>query len=188
MKTIHADRAFESCKTALNEQGITLLCCDTNSHVPFIERAIKFVKERVRCVRSLLPKEIKRIPTRLMRELVYCTVKIMNSIRRKGGVHPVMSSRQIIVGRKMKLPPFPPGSCVFAIPGPTSNSVDKMRSFASLYLRPNDEGGGHFVYDIKTMQRRSVGRIVGRNKKPIPMNDNVIAAINKQATEEGEGI
>ena len=99
-----------------------------------------------------------------------------------------MSSRPIIVGRKMRLPPYPPASCVFAIPGPTSNSVDKMRAFAALYLRPNDEGGGHFVYDIMTMQRRSVGRVVGRNKKPIPMSDNVIEAINKQAKEEDEGI
>ena len=99
VKTIYADRAFESCKTCLSEQGITLMCCDTNSHVPFIERAIRFVKERVRCVRSMLPKRIKRVPARLMRELVISTVKMINSIRRKGGVHPVMSPRQIITGR-----------------------------------------------------------------------------------------
>ena len=43
VKTIYADRAFKSCKTCLSEQGITLLCCDANSHVPFIERAIRFV-------------------------------------------------------------------------------------------------------------------------------------------------
>ena len=59
VKTIFADRSFESCKTALSEQGITLLCCETNSHIPFIEHAIRFLKERVRCVGSILPKEIK---------------------------------------------------------------------------------------------------------------------------------
>ena len=67
VKVIYADRAFESCKTELSEQGITLYCCDTNSHVPFIERGTRFMKERVRCVRSMLPKEIQRIPARLMR-------------------------------------------------------------------------------------------------------------------------
>ena len=148
VKTIYADRAFEACKEVLNEQGITLLCCDTNSHVPFIERTIRFVKERVRCVRSMLPRRIKRIPTRLMRELVMSTVKMMNSIRRKGGVHPVMSPRQIITERRMKLPLYPPGSCVYAVPEKTSNSLDKMRSFARLYLRPNEEGGVYFVYNI----------------------------------------
>ena len=50
VKTIYADRASEICETGLSEQGITLVCCDTNSHVPFIERAIRFVKARVRCV------------------------------------------------------------------------------------------------------------------------------------------
>ena len=90
VKVIYADQAFESCKTELSEQGITLLCCDTNSHVHFIERGIRFVKERIRYGRSMLPKEIKPIPTRLMQELVVLTVKMINSIRRKRGVHPVM--------------------------------------------------------------------------------------------------
>ena len=63
-----------------------------------------------------------------------------------------------------------------------------MRSFAGLYLRPNDEGGGHFVYNIATMERCSVGRVIGINKKPIPMTDNVIDTINKQAKEELNGI
>ena len=184
VKTIYADQAFESFKTALSEQGITLLCCDTNLHVPFIERAIRFLKERVRCVRSMLPKEIKRIPTWLMRELVMCTVKMVNSIRRKGGVHPVMLSRQIITGRRMKLPPYSPGSCIFAIRGGITNNIDHMRSFEALYLRPNNKGGGHFVYSIETMQRCSVCRVV----KPIPMTKNVIDTINKQASEEKNGI
>ena len=48
VKVIYADQAFESCKTELNEQGITLLCYDTNSHVHCIEQGIKFVKERVK--------------------------------------------------------------------------------------------------------------------------------------------
>ena len=57
MKVIYADRAFESCKTELSKHGITLLCCDTNSHVPLIEQGIRFMKERVKYVRSMLPKE-----------------------------------------------------------------------------------------------------------------------------------
>ena len=62
VKVIYTDRAFESCKTELSEQGITLYCCDTNSHMPFIKQVIRFVEEKVRCVKSMLPKKIKRIP------------------------------------------------------------------------------------------------------------------------------
>ena len=88
----------------------------------------------------------------------------------------------------MKLPPYPPGSCVYTVPGKTTNSLDNMRSFAGLYLRPNDKGGGYFVYNIDTMQRCSVGRVIGINTKPIPMTDNVVDKINKQAKEELKGI
>ena len=62
VKVIYTDWVFESCKTKLSEQGITLYCCDTDSNVPFIEQGIRFVTERVRCVRSMLPKEIEQIP------------------------------------------------------------------------------------------------------------------------------
>lgn len=62
MKMIYADRAFESCETELSEQGIHLVCCDTNAHVQFVERGIIFVKERIWCVRSMLPSKIKKFP------------------------------------------------------------------------------------------------------------------------------
>ena len=94
-----------------------MVCCDTNAHVQFVERGIRFVKERIRCIRSMLPSKIKRIPSCLMRELIISTIKMINSIRRKGGVHPVMSPRQIVTGRKLVLPPYPPGAVVYAVKG-----------------------------------------------------------------------
>ena len=93
---LYADRAFEPCRTALNEESIYLNCCDTNSHVDFAERGIRFIKERIRCVRSMMPKKIKKVPASLMKELVTSSVDMVNFIRRKGGVHPVMSAGQII--------------------------------------------------------------------------------------------
>ena len=83
VKVIYTDQSFELCKNELSEQDITLLCCDTNSHVHFIERGIRFVKERVRYARSMLLKETKHISTRLMRELVVSTMKMINSIGKK---------------------------------------------------------------------------------------------------------
>ena len=72
----------------------------------------------------------------------------------------MMSPRQSVTGRKTILPPYPPGSCVYAVKGGTTNSIDNMRTFATLYLRPNNEGVGHFVYNIDTMQRCSVCRVI----------------------------
>ena len=188
VKMIYVDGAFQSWKTKLIEQGITLYCCDTNSHVPFIERGIRFVKERNRCVRLMLPKEIKRLPARLMRELVVSAVKMINSRRRKRGVHPVMSPREIVTGKRMVLPSYPPGAYMYSVKGRTTNSIDNMRTFAALYLCPNDERGGYFVYNIATMQRSSACRVIRINKKPIPMTDLIIDTINKQAKEDKQGI
>ena len=175
---IYADRAFESCETELNEQCIHLVCCDTHAHVQFIERGIRFVKERIQCIRSMLPSKIKRIPSRPMRELITSTIKMINSIRREGGEHPVMSPRQIVTGRKLILPPYPPGMMVYAVKGDSSNSIDEIRTFDTLYLRPDADGGGHFVYNIDTMQRNLACRVIGVNKKPIPMTDLMIKVIN----------
>ena len=91
LKEVYADRAFEPCQTELAVMGVELKCCDTRAHVHFVERGIRFIKERIRCVRSMLPREIKRIQKRLMMELVYVTNIMTKSIRRDGGIHPVMS-------------------------------------------------------------------------------------------------
>ena len=136
----------------------------------------------------MLPKKIKRIPSRLIRELIISTIKMINSIRRKGGVYPVMSSRQIVTGRNLVLPPYPPGAFLYAVRGDLSNSVDKMRTFDDLYLQPNDEGGGHFVYNIDTMQRNSTCRVIGINNKPILIMDLMVDIINSQVKREPVGV
>ena len=100
----------------------------------------------------------------------------------------MISPRQIITGRRMVLPPYPPQSCEYVVKGNITNSIDKTRIFAALYLCPNDEGGGHFVYNINTMQRSSACRVVGLNKKTIPFDGLVIDSINKQAKEVSKGI
>jgi hypothetical protein len=48
--TMYADRAFEHCKEALAVEGIDLIWCDANAHVHFVERCIRFIKERIRGV------------------------------------------------------------------------------------------------------------------------------------------
>ena len=84
-------------------------------------------------------KDKTQMPTQLMRELVVSAVKMINSIRRKGGVHPVMSPRQIVEGGKTVLPSYPPGAFVYAVKGGATNCIDNLRTIDALYLRPNNE-------------------------------------------------
>jgi hypothetical protein len=182
--TVYADRAFEHCLDALAMLGIKLICCNKNAHVHFIERYIRFTKERVREVRSMLP--FKKLPKRLLMEIVYTVVQLMNAIRRKGGVHPTMSALQIVTGKKLIIPPYMPGALVYGVPGGSSNSVVKMRTSDALYLRPNDGGGGHFVYNISTKQRNSVPRVIRLAGKAIPMINKIIKTINDQGTDDNQ--
>jgi hypothetical protein len=145
---IYADRAFKHCLDALAKLEIDLTCCDKNAHVHFIERCIRFVKEQIRGVQSMLP--FTKIPRRLSMEIIYAIVPLMNAVTRKGGVHPTMSPREIVTGKKLVIPPFVPGTFVYRVPGGSSSGTDKFRSFEALYLRPNGGGGGHFVYNINT--------------------------------------
>ena len=47
VKTMHSDNEFASLKEWAQEQGISLETCDTDSHVPAIERTNRFLKERI---------------------------------------------------------------------------------------------------------------------------------------------
>jgi hypothetical protein len=55
--TIEADGAFEAIRQELQDQPyqVALSTCDAGQHVETIERQIRFVKERIRSVRMMLP-------------------------------------------------------------------------------------------------------------------------------------
>jgi hypothetical protein len=182
--TMYADRAFKYCVDRLAKIGINLICCDKNAHVHFTERCIRFTKEQIRGVRSMLP--FNKMPKRLLMETVYTVVQLMNAVRRKGGVHPTMSARQIVTGKKLIIPPFMPGALVYGVPSSSSNSIEKMSTFDALHIRPNDGGGGHFVYNIATKHRNSVPRVIGLSGKAIPMTNEIIKTINDQGANENQ--
>lgn len=52
MVSAHQDNKFAPLKEALLEEGIILETCDTDSHVPTIERTNRFLKECIRCMGS----------------------------------------------------------------------------------------------------------------------------------------
>ena len=79
-----------------------LVTCAADSHVPRAENAKRFVKKRVRLVQSKTP--FNQYPKMFTIELMKRVVVLINSFRQKSGVHPVMSPRQILFGKKFKTP------------------------------------------------------------------------------------
>ena len=86
------DNEFRPLKEMLrSEDQVALETCDTDTHVPAVERTNRFLKERIRCIRCKMP--FKRIPRQLMREIAIRAADLINSIPQKGGVHNAMSAR-----------------------------------------------------------------------------------------------
>ena len=68
---------------------------------------------------------------------------LINLFRRKSGVHPVMSPRQILFRKKFKTPLCKMGELVLAYNVKSNNKTSKPRAFHVLYIGPNNADTGH---------------------------------------------
>jgi hypothetical protein len=98
--SIEADGAFELIKHELQAKpyNITLTTCDADRHVETIKRQIRFLKERIRAVRVMMP--YKKLPKRFTNEMVNRITVLINSLPKQNGIHSVLSPREIVTGQK----------------------------------------------------------------------------------------
>ena len=154
------------------ELYINLDTCVADSHVPRAENVIRLVKERPRSIQCETP--FNKYPKRLTIEMTRHATVLINSFRRKSGVHTVMSPRQILFGKKFKTHLCKTGELVLAYDVKSDNKTSKPRAFNALYIRPNDAGTGHSVFKLSTKKM-----IVPPRCKSVPMPDDVIEVINR---------
>ncbi len=182
VQTIHGDNEFAPLNEWVTEKDMSLETCDTNAHVPAIERTNRFLKERIQCIRMDMP--FTRIPRRLVIKTVNQATKLINSIPRCGGVHDAMSARELVTGKVLRIPPCGMGEYVHGHK-PTSNDTGKPRTVEGLYLGLNGNGSGHYIFKLSTKQKILLLRITA-----VPMPESIINLLNKMGEEEGkkEGI
>jgi hypothetical protein len=156
--TIEADGAFESIKHELQDDPyrIALTTCDADRHVETVERQIRFLKERIRAVRLMMP--YKRIPKRFTIEMVHKVTMLINSLPKQNGIHSILSPREIVTGKKFRCSTVVIGQYVQGHTGGT-NSTDNERSVDALYIGRADNGSGHSVFKLSTKQVVSVNRV-----------------------------
>ena len=107
------DGIFEPVVTWVRQKlHVDLTICAADLHVPRAKNVIRLVKERIRCIRSetLFTKFTKRFTI----EMVKRVTVLINLFSRKSGVHPVMSPRQLMFGKKFKTPLWKNGKLVIA--------------------------------------------------------------------------
>ena len=76
INTFLMDGQFDVIRGDLSELNITLNTVARGEHVPEVERQIRTIKERVRCVYATLP--FTKIPSRMLVELIYFCVFWLN--------------------------------------------------------------------------------------------------------------
>ena len=91
------DGQFENLRGDIANLGIRLNEVAEDEHVGEIERYIRTVKERCRSACTVLP--FKRLPARMVIELVRRAVFWLNAFPHQNGVSDTMSPRTIITGR-----------------------------------------------------------------------------------------
>jgi hypothetical protein len=155
---IESDGLFEAVRQELQDKPyqVALITCDADRHVETIERQIRFVKERIGSVRMMLP--YKKLPIRFLIELVSRVTMLMNSIPKKSGIHRIISPRELITGKKLRIPEHHIGQYVQGHTG-GNNDTGKERSVDALYTGRADNGSGHVVFKLSTKQQVSVNRV-----------------------------
>ena len=105
---------------------------------------------------------------------------LINLFRRKSEVHPVMTPRQIIFGKKFKTPLCKIGKLVMALNVRANNRTLRPRAFYAFYIKPNDGGTGHSVFKLSIEKM-----IITPKCKPVPMPEDVIQVVNEMGRQEG---
>lgn len=90
------DNEFASLETRLGATGITLNTVARDEHVPEIERHIRTLKERCKAVFNTLP--FRKMPARMVAELVYNISLCLHAIPETDGVSQTISPREIVTG------------------------------------------------------------------------------------------
>lgn len=167
----------------LNNSGVLVNLASPGQHVPAIERAIRTIKERIRCHLVSLPFKLPRV---FMKWLVYYVVGRINMVP-SGTSGDFISPREKILGRKTNFKRdvrigFMQSVLLPVTSDEQSNSVREPRAFTALSLVPtgNLQGSVTF-YNLAT------GKTVTRERwTETPMTVEVIAQL--QAMEPSPSV
>tara|TARA_B100002003_G_C14152859_1_gene554651 strand:- start:307 stop:5016 length:4710 start_codon:yes stop_codon:yes gene_type:complete len=143
------------------------------SHVNIVERAIRFVKERVRCVLAGIP---YNLPNKLSVWAVLFVIDRINCLPRSSGIN--ISPREVLKGRKLNYSTdvrlqFGEYVSVYQ-PYKHHNSVTNTRTVQCIALCPKDnEAGSWYFFNLET---KSI--TTGDQFSMLKINEDVIEKIN----------
>ncbi len=167
------DVEYEPLRGELTEIGIAFNPAAANEHVPEIERYVRTLKERTRCVYCTLP--FLRIPAVMLVELVIAQVFWLNTFPPDDGVSKTLSPRALIAGTEIDYSHH----CKLEFGAYVQTHEDhdntmQARTTGAIALRPtgNSQGGYYFM-------SLSSGRRLNRSHwTELPMPQEVIDRVH----------
>ena len=177
-----SDGEFEPLRGPLSSMEITLNAASNAEHVPGIERHIRTIKERTRCIYNTLP--FHKMPNRLIIEMVVASNFWLNSFPPDSGISDVLSPRAIVTGSTLDFNRH--CKIEFGSYVQTHEEHDNSmatRTVGALALRPTGNAqGGYYFFSLVT------GRVINRNRwTEIPMPADVITRVHALARRNPRG-
>jgi hypothetical protein len=168
------DGQFEPLHGDLTNLQLTLNTVSNN--VPEVERHIRTLKERNRCIYNTLP--FKHLPTQMIIEMVSYSTFWRNSFPAYDGISDTLSLRAIIVGSCLdyaKHCQLEFGAYVQTHEEHNNSMATRMTGAIALCPTKNKKGG-HFFLSLAT------GRMLNRNRwRALPMPAEVIDRVHALA-------
>ena len=174
-----ADGYFEPYRADLSERGVALNTTSRDEHQGDIERYIRTIKERVRCLHNSVP--FKRVPGRMLIEMVKNSVFWRNSFPPEDGVSEHLSPRAIVTGQSVDFHrhcKYEYGEYVQT--HEEHDNTMSARTVGALAMRPTGNmQGGHYFFSLAT------GRIINRVRATkLPMPSEVIDRVHTLARRQ----
>ena len=149
-----------------------------NEHVPEIERKIRHIKERTRCIKADLPYQI--MPSVMIKRMVLHAVMFMNAYVDKQGISDKYSPREIILRWQLNWDKpckyhFGAYGQAYDDPDQTQTNTQQPRSRNVICLGPTrNMQGSYFFLDLDT---RAI--IKRRRFMELPCPDSIISKIER---------
>ena len=156
--------------------------CGAGEHVPVVERAIRTIKERTRCLCKSVP--FNRYTNLMSVHAVLTAVRWINQFPSKGGISDQLSPSKILEGiddPDMNIKRISFGTYALVYSG-TDNRMNE-RSVPCIALSQSNFTGGNFFMSLDTGKR-----VHGHSWKELPIDDNIIKLVDQWCEKEKQSI
>ena len=181
LRQINGDMAYESLRDDL--LPVQLVTAPAGEKVPEVERSIRTIKERVRCIVASLP--YRKVTKAMLKSFVYEAGRHLNDSPPKDGVSRVHPPARIVANRPAvdysKLKVRTGQYCMVINTHNNWNSL-APRKIGAIALRPKEDGNGWYLLSLDTWRVVSCGL---RNITVMDFTQDVVRAVEERADEEG---